>query len=202
MELSCKSCLAKLFLKLWHGTVVQRLPCKALSQSFAWHSRAKAGLRSNFVSIRIELSCKNKLFPKLLHGSLVQKLPYEAMSWGFAWNCRAKVAPWSYLLAFAWNYAKASFQYYFSSFYVELSAKAAFQTYFLSFCVELSSKSWLAKLSLKVECRSVFPECCALLLRNGRGLGRRLSHVGRSRLSLSVMLRAAVMQKLPCEAIA
>ena len=130
MELSCKSCLAKLFLKLWHGTVVQRLPCKALSQSFAWHSRAKAGLRSNFVSIRIELSCKNKLFPKLLHGSLVQKLPYEAMSWGFAWNCRAKVSPWSYLLAFAWNYAKASFQYYFSSFYVELSAKVAFQTYF------------------------------------------------------------------------
>ena len=36
---------------------------------------------------------------------------------------------------------------------------------------------------------------------SGRCLGRSLSHVGRSRITLSVMLRAALVHKLPCEAI-
>ena len=36
---------------------------------------------------------------------------------------------------------------------------------------------------------------------SGRGLGRSLCHVGRSQISLSVMLRAALVHKLPCEAI-
>ena len=38
-------------------------------------------------------------------------------------------------------------------------------------------------------------------LSNGRALGRSLSYVGRSQISLSVMLRVALMHKLPCEAI-
>ena len=95
MELSCKSNLvAMLFPKLWHGTVVQRLPCKAMSQSFAWNFRAKAALQSIFVSYRIELSCielllhgtvvqrlpSPKLPVKLLRGTVVQKLPCEAIS--------------------------------------------------------------------------------------------------------------------------
>ena len=79
MKLSCKSCLAKLFLKLWRGTVVQNLPCKAMSQSFAWNSQAKAALRSDFLSFCIELSCKDVLFPKLLHGTVVQKSTHEAI---------------------------------------------------------------------------------------------------------------------------
>ena len=36
---------------------------------------------------------------------------------------------------------------------------------------------------------------------SGRGLGRSLSDVGRNRISLSVMLRAALVRKFPCEAI-
>ena len=36
-----------------------------------------------------------------------------------------------------------------------------------------------------------------MLLSSGRGLGRSLSYVGRSRISLSVMLRAALVHKLP-----
>ena len=34
-----------------------------------------------------------------------------------------------------------------------------------------------------------------------RGLGRSLRYVGRSQISLSVMLHAALVHKLPCEAI-
>ena len=47
--------------------------------------------------------------------------------------------------------------------------------------------------------RSVFPECWAVLLSNGRGLGRSLSYVGRSQISLFVMLHAALVHKLPYE---
>ena len=49
--------------------------------------------------------------------------------------------------------------------------------------------------------RIYFPECWAVLLSNGRGLGRSLSYVGRSQISPSAMLRAALVHKLPCEAI-
>ena len=130
-----KSCLAKLFLKLLHGTVAQKLPHEAV------------------FSFCMEL-CKSllpKLFLKLLRGTVVQMYPFEAI--------------------------------------------------LLSSCLELSSKHWLAKLSLKVRCGSVCPACCAVLLSEGRGLGRSLSYVGRSQISLSVMLRAALVHKLPCEAI-
>ena len=77
--------------------------------------------------------------------------------------------------------------------------KLPLETMFSSFCLELSSKSWLAKLSLKVKCRSVFPECCAVLLSNGRGLGRSLSYVGRSQISLFVMPHATLVHKSPYE---
>ena len=40
-----------------------------------------------------------------------------------------------------------------------------------------------------------------VLLSNGRGLGRSLGYVGRSQVSLSVMLHAALAHKLLCEAI-
>ena len=45
------------------------------------------------------------------------------------------------------------------------------------------------------------PGFCNALLSNGGGLGRSLSYVGRSQISLSVMLHAALVHKLPCEAI-
>ena len=55
--------------------------------------------------------------------------------------------------------------------------------------------------SLKLRYQLVFPSCSDMLLNDSRGLGRRLSCVGRSRISLSLMLRAALVHKLPCEAI-
>ena len=150
-----------LFPKLWHGTVVQRLPCKAMSQSFAWNFRAKAALQSIFVSYRIELSCielllhgtvvqrlpSPKLPVKLLRGTVVQKLPCEAISWAFAWNCRAKVASWSYFLAFAWKYAKAYFRNYFWSFYVELSCKSCLS--------KLIVKLWFGIVEQKLTCKAI-----------------------------------------------
>ena len=101
MELSRKSCLVKLFLKLLHGTVVQKLP--------------------------------SKLFLKRLFGTAVQTLSCEAISQG--------------------------------------------------------------RMSISI------PGRCSVILSNGRGLGRSLSYVGRSQISLSVMLHAALVHKLPCEAI-
>ena len=40
-----------------------------------------------------------------------------------------------------------------------------------------------------------------MLSSSGRGLGRSLSYVGRNQISLFVMLHAALVHKLPCEAI-
>ena len=66
-------------LQLWRGTVVQRPPCKAMSQSFAWNSWAKAALRRDFTRFCIEPSDKNELSLKLLHGTVMQKLPRKAI---------------------------------------------------------------------------------------------------------------------------
>ena len=41
------------------------------------------------------------------------------------------------------------------------------------------------------------PGRCSVFLSNGRGLGRSLSYVGRSQISLSMMLRGSVVHKLP-----
>ena len=93
--------------------------------------------------------------------------------------------------------SKLALRSYFWALAWKRRAKAAFRGYFLSFCLELSGKSWLEKPFVKVECRSGFQECCAVLSSNGRGLGRSLSYVGRSQISLSMMLRGSVVHKLP-----
>ena len=57
----------------------------------------------------------------------------------------------------------------------------------------------------KLPCESIsqgkvsisIPGFCNELLSNGRGLGRSLSYVGRSQISLSMMLRGSVVHKLP-----
>ena len=88
--MTCKSCLAKVLLKLWCGYVVQRLPCKAMSQSFAWSSWTKAALRMNSVSFCIELSCKHALFPELLHGTFVHKVALQSYLLSFCMELSCK----------------------------------------------------------------------------------------------------------------
>ena len=108
MQLGCTSCLAKLFLKLLHGTVVQKLPsklflkrlfgtavqtlsCEAISQgrmSISIPGRCSVFLsngrglgRSLSYVGRSQTSLKNCLF-MMLHGSVVHKLPFAAASVG------------------------------------------------------------------------------------------------------------------------
>ena len=139
----------------------QSEPCWAQSnqsvRDAACSSPAQVALRSYFLSFCMELSCQSclaELFLKLSHGTVVQNLLCEAIFWAaFVWNCRAKVDLQSYLSR--WNVDQ----------------------YFQNAAL-----------------------CCAVLLRNGRGLGRSLSNVGRSQVSLLVMLHALV-HKLPCEDI-
>ena len=76
MEPSCRSCLAKLLLKLSRGTVAQRPPC-AISYAFAWGCRAKHAFRSCYSGSRVTLSCMScllKLLLELSYGAAVQKL--------------------------------------------------------------------------------------------------------------------------------
>ena len=99
MELSHKSCLVKLFLKLSHGTVVQKLlhelwhatprhseACWAQSNQSghygACSSGAEVALQSYFMRFCMELSCKtclSKLVFRLLRGTIVHELPFEAI---------------------------------------------------------------------------------------------------------------------------
>ena len=46
MELSCRSCLSKLFLKLLFESVVQKLSFETISQAFGWNCLAKVALCS------------------------------------------------------------------------------------------------------------------------------------------------------------
>ena len=90
VELSCRRCVAKLFLNLVHGAVLQNLPFKTIAQVFEWHHRARAVFRSYFLSFFMELSCERylaKLFLKILYGTVAQK------------NCQAEVlgAVWAML---------------------------------------------------------------------------------------------------------
>ena len=149
MELSHKSCLAKLSLKLLHGTVVQKLSYKAISLTFACNCRPEAALQNYVLSFCMELSCKSclaKQFLKLLYGAVVQKMPFETIFAGscaalsckscllkllrklFVWSCHAKVALRGYSSALAWN----------------CRAKAALQSYVPILCMELLGKSCLA----------------------------------------------------------
>ena len=159
-------------------------------------------------------SCLAKQLCKLSHWTVLRNCAFPET---FARNCRAKIALRSYFLSFCMGLSCKSclMKLFFSSCMGEMQtlpsktisqaftwncrAKVAFRSYLLS--SELSRKSWLAKLSFKVKCRSVFPECCAVLLSNGRGLGRSLSYVGRNQISLFAMLHEALVHELPCEAI-
>ena len=126
MELSHKSCLAKLFLKLLHGTVVQKLSsklflkrlcgtvaqtlsCEAISQgrmSISIPGRCSVFL-SNGRGLGRSLSYVGRsqisLSMMMLRGSVVHKLPFAAASEAFAWNCSAKGAFQSYHAGLAWN---------------------------------------------------------------------------------------------------
>ena len=80
MELSCKSCLAKLFLKLLHRAVLQKLPYKAISQAFVWNCDAEVEVA--FAKLFLKLLCESvvqelllELVLKLLYGTVMQKLP-------------------------------------------------------------------------------------------------------------------------------
>ena len=206
MEALCKSCLFKLFFKLLFGTVGQKLTCKAISQDEA------------LISISTMLGCALKWWQRSWAQSELCWAQSNQSVRDAACSSRAQVALRSYFLSFC---MELSCQSCFAELFLKLlhgtvvqnllceaifwapawkrCAKAAFRIHFSSFCLELSSKSWLAKLSLKVRCGSVCP--CAVLLSGGRGLGRSLSYVGRSQISLFVMLHAALLHKLPCEAI-
>ena len=63
MKLSCRSCLAKLFLKLSDATVVQKLSLGHISEAFAWNWCANVAFRSypSSLSASMELSCKDCL---------------------------------------------------------------------------------------------------------------------------------------------
>ena len=93
MASSCRGRVPKLFLELFHGTVVQKVPRKAISQNFIWNCRKKAlsgrGLGRSLCYVgrsQISLSaplctrCLVKLFLKLLHGTVVPKLPCKTIS--------------------------------------------------------------------------------------------------------------------------
>ena len=182
--MSCKGCLAKLCLSLLHGALGQKLPCEWILWAFVSNCLANMRFSQSFC---MELSCI--------------KLPCKAICWAFAWNCRAKVASWTYFVAFAWNYAKTSFQSCFSSFYVELLCNSCLSKLLFKLLFGTGNNSGLAKLPLRAKGRSVFPECCAVLLSNGRGLGRSLSYVGRNQIRPIAMLHAALVHKFICEAI-
>ena len=102
----------------------------------------------------------------------------------------------------------------FLSLCMQLSCKSFLRTYFLTFCMELSCKSCLPKLFLrllfgtvaqKTSCEAIpqgktsisIPGRCDVLLSHGGGLGRSLNHVGRSQISLCIMLGRSVVHKLP-----
>ena len=101
MELSRKMCLAKLFLKFLHGTVVPKLLHELLHATLCKSCLVKLFLK--LLRGTLELSCKRclaKLFLKPWHGAVVQKLPCRTFSEAVAWSCPAKVALQSYFLSF------------------------------------------------------------------------------------------------------
>ena len=131
----------------------------------------------------MQLLCKSrlaKLSLKLLRGTVVQKLRCEAIPQPLAWSCLAE----------------AAFRNYFASFCMASSCKGCLSKLFL----ELSHGTVVRKGFRKAISQNFIWSCRAKEL-SGRGLGRSLSYVGRSEISLSVMLRAALVHKLPCEAI-
>ena len=79
MELSCKTCLSKLFFRLPRGPIVHELPSEAIAQVFVWKCRAQLTF--------------SKLFVKASAWNCGAKVAFpQATCQAFAWNCRAKVA--------------------------------------------------------------------------------------------------------------
>ena len=142
--------LAKLFLKQIYGTVA-RENSQAEVLGAVWAMLGAVESVCPWCCMQLPCtSCLAKLFLKLLHGTGMQKLLFEAISSTSVWNCCAKVG----LGGFSQG-----------------------------------------KMSISIPWR------CNVFLSDGRGLGRSLSYVGRSQISLCVMLRAALVHKLSCEAI-
>ena len=135
MELSHKSRLVKLVLKLLRGTVMQKLPYELFPQPL--HATVLQKLPLN-------------LFLKLLRGTVVQKLP-----------------------------SKLFLKLLFGTVAQKLSGEASPQG----------------------KTPNGIPGRCNVLLSHGGGLGRSLGYVGHSRISLPVMLHAALVHKLPCKAV-
>ena len=201
--------LAKLFLKLLHATVEQKLPLGAISKAFAWNCCAYVAFRSypSSLSTSMELSCKSCLaklslkakyrsvFPscsevllnngrglgrspscvgrnrislcvmlrgtvvhkllaelslKLLLGTVVQKVPYEGISWTFARNCRAKAALQNCFLSFCMQLSckRCPAKRFLKLLHGAVVQRLPFATIFAGSCVALSCKSCLLKLLL------------------------------------------------------
>ena len=140
MALGCKARLSKLFLELFHGTVVRKVSRKAISQNFIWSCRAKElsgrglGRSLSYVG-RSQISLSVMLRVALMH-----KLPCEAISQPLAWNCRAKAALQNYLLlSFCMEllFKTCSAKLFFELLHGSVMQKLHFE----ATCVELSGKS-------------------------------------------------------------
>ena len=88
MELSRKSCLTKVCLKLLHGTVMQKLPFEVFPQAFVWACRANAAFRNYFLSFCTERSCFFVLFMLIHHFAERYVELSWAKSWALSWAKR------------------------------------------------------------------------------------------------------------------
>ena len=153
MQLLCKSRLAKLFLKVLRGTVVQKLRCKAVPQPLVWSCLAKAAFRNYFANVCMASPCKDCFF-------------FEAVSRAFSWNCRAKCILQSCFSKFHMDLLRTKTVRQRSWAQSELCwaqsnqsvrdaacssrAQVALRSYFLSLCMELLCKSCLLKIFLQL----------------------------------------------------
>ena len=173
----------RLFMML-HGSVVHKLPFAAASEAFAWNHRAKVDFQS-----------------------------YPA---GLAWNSRAKVASralacnsqafWSMLGAIKSVWSLWCMQLGCTSCLAKLFLKLLHGTVVQKLPSKLFLKRLFGTVAQTLSCDEAvsqgrmsisIPGRCSVFLSNGRGLGRSLSYVGRSQISLSMMLRGSVVHKSP-----
>ena len=144
MDVSCKSCLSKLFPKLLHGTIVRGSSFEAISFAFSWNWRAKGISQSYLTKFYMELSRKRAVRQR----SWAQSEPCWAQSKqsvrDAACSSRAQVALRSYFLSFCMELSC-------QSFCMELLLKLVLRSYFLSSCMGTSCKSYFSKLSLSLR---------------------------------------------------
>ena len=124
MQLGCTSCLAKLFLKLLHGTVVQKL-------------RSELFLKRLFGTVAQTLSCE-----AISQGRMSISIPGRCSV--FLSNGRGLGRSLSYV---CWAQSNQSVR----DAACSSPAQVALRSYFLSFCMELSCQSCLAELFLKLS---------------------------------------------------